>query len=182
MERWLPIARVDGRYEVSDLGRIRCVRAQPRGRTEFAAARKPIRDGRGYLTVQVRHNGKAVTLRVASVVLTAFVGPRPPGQEVRHLNGVRTNNALTNLAWGTKLENAEDKHRHGTMVRGDRHGRWRGGVTKGREMYQAALEVLDEMGLRDFVVAEVHRRLGLEKACRESGPIGEALLKLVEAP
>lgn len=68
----------------------------------------------GYLRVTVR--GK--TCKVHTWVLTAFRGPRPTSShECRHKNGVRTDNRLRNLAWGTKLENASDKIRHGTCVR-----------------------------------------------------------------
>jgi hypothetical protein len=38
--------------------------------------------------------------------------------ECRHLDGDPANNALTNLAWGTRAENMHDKIRHGT----ERHG------------------------------------------------------------
>jgi phosphoglycolate phosphatase-like HAD superfamily hydrolase len=40
----------------------------------------------------------------------------------RHLDGVRTNNHLWNLAWGTYEENEADKIRHGTRAEGVRHG------------------------------------------------------------
>lgn len=55
------------------------------------------------------------------LVLETFVGPCPPGQEARHLDGNPANNRLSNLCWGTPLENANDKRRHGTVLRGERH-------------------------------------------------------------
>lgn len=59
---------------------------------------------------------------VHELVLLAFVGPRPPGEECRHLDGCRANNHLSNLRWGTRLENAADKTRHGVMAKGSGHG------------------------------------------------------------
>jgi hypothetical protein len=56
---------------------------------------------------------------VHRLVLLAFVGPCPEGMETRHLDGVRSHNWRANLCYGTPLENAEDKERHGTVVRGD---------------------------------------------------------------
>lgn len=47
------------------------------------------------------------------MVLRAFVGEPPAGHECRHLDGDRQNNALDNLAWGTRAENVADTIRHG---------------------------------------------------------------------
>lgn len=49
------------------------------------------------------------------VVLESFVGPRPEGQECRHLNGNPLDNRLENLCWGTRKENAHDAIKHGTF-------------------------------------------------------------------
>ena len=45
--------------------------------------------------------------------MSAFVGPCPEGQEVRHLDGDPTNNAINNLAYGTGSENKRDMYLHG---------------------------------------------------------------------
>ena len=57
------------------------------------------------------------------MILETFVGPRPEGQQCRHLDGDKSNNSLVNLCWGTSLENHADMKSHGTNARGDRHGR-----------------------------------------------------------
>jgi hypothetical protein len=51
------------------------------------------------------------------------VGPRPAGQEARHLNRINSDNKLSNPLWGTTLQNSQDTQRHGTMARGERHGK-----------------------------------------------------------
>lgn len=48
------------------------------------------------------------------LVLEAFVGPCPEGMECRHLNGIRGDNRLENLCWGTHQENYQDRICHGT--------------------------------------------------------------------
>lgn len=57
-------------------------------------------------------------------VLECWVGPCPPGMECRHLDGDGANNKLSNLRWGTKVENMADKTLHGTLARttGERSG------------------------------------------------------------
>jgi hypothetical protein len=50
---------------------------------------------------------------VHRLVLEAFVGACPTGQQARHLDGNADNPRLDNLAWGTARENMEDRFRHG---------------------------------------------------------------------
>lgn len=56
-------------------------------------------------------------------VARAFCGGE--GDQVRHLDGNKRNNHYTNLVWGTSQENADDRERHGTLVRGEKHARAR---------------------------------------------------------
>lgn len=44
------------------------------------------------------------------------------GMEVRHLDGNKLNNNLSNLMYGTVSENQMDRALHGTSNRGERHG------------------------------------------------------------
>jgi hypothetical protein len=69
---------------------------------------------KGYITVNLKPGGaiKLKTMRVHRLVLDAFVGPCPDGMECRHLNGVKADCRLSNLAWGTRKENIEDRVRH----------------------------------------------------------------------
>jgi len=84
--------------------------------------RKPNANAKGYLYVSVRKDGKYHSVSVARSVLSAYVGPCPPGCEARHLNGNNQDNRLDNLVWGTRLENCEDKRRHGTYTDGQNNG------------------------------------------------------------
>lgn len=58
---------------------------------------------------------------IHTLMCEAFHGPRPEGQQVRHLDGNRDNNAPSNLRWGTPRENNMDKVRHGTTAAGERN-------------------------------------------------------------
>jgi hypothetical protein len=56
------------------------------------------------------------------LVLLAFIGPRPDGQEACHGDGNPLNNRLENLRWDTHLANEADKTIHGTRPVGERAG------------------------------------------------------------
>jgi DNA-binding transcriptional regulator YiaG len=76
---------------------------------------KPWSDRKGYLYVSVRIEGRQRHKSVHQLVCEAFHGVCPtPQHEVRHLNGVPTDNRADNLKWGTRAENAADRIRHGT--------------------------------------------------------------------
>lgn len=80
---------------------------------------KPTRMPSGYYSIQIRSNGKPCHQLIHRLVLIAFVGAQPVGQECRHLDGNQSNNRLFNLCWGTKESNYSDRVRHGTHLRGE---------------------------------------------------------------
>lgn len=120
-EAWLDIpGRVA--YQVSDLGRVRSCRKAGHWKTPSAGLAagyhllKPHVHANGYLSVQLIRGRWDLIHRL---VLLAFVGPCPEGMECRHADGSRVNNRLTNLCWGTRIENNADKVRHGTAPLGE---------------------------------------------------------------
>lgn len=125
-ELWRPVVGYEGLYEVSDHGRVRSLDGERwNGRTwirKVGRVRSTPIGKRGYPTIDLKRSGARRTFTVHTLVLTAFVGPRPEGHECRHLNGDRADSRLTNLAWGTPTENDEDRRRHGTFVQGEKHG------------------------------------------------------------
>lgn len=76
---------------------------------------------KGYLTVGVvQKDGKARPVGVHQLVADAFHGPAA-GRQVRHLNGNPADNRASNLAYGTALDNAQDRIDHGRYATGARH-------------------------------------------------------------
>lgn len=109
MSDWRPIALVEGRYEVSDDGRVR--------HTKSGRELRHQNTGRGYVSVNMtirRPDGsvskhgkrtKMLTRTVHRLMALAFI-PNPNGvPEVNHIDGVKTNNVLSNLEWVTSRQN-----------------------------------------------------------------------------
>lgn len=116
-ERWLPVVGYEGRYEVSDLGRVRSLsRVRSHGRKWRGRVLQPWAMPRGYLVVNLWFDNKQQPSLVHRLVLSAFIGPAPEGTEGRHGDGNPANNNLTNLSWGTHSENQLDQVAHGTHV------------------------------------------------------------------
>jgi hypothetical protein len=128
-EEWRPVVGYEGYYEVSNTGKVkslaRTCRSRGNGtRSVLERVLKPSITSHGRLVVRLQRLHKdddAIMPYVHSLELTAFIGPRPPGMECRHLNGDPQDNRLINLTWGTRQENANDKMRHGTQAKGDSH-------------------------------------------------------------
>ena len=116
--RWAPVPGYEGIYVASTDGRVR---STPGGRRSGLPL-VPHFTNSGYAVVSLWKDGGRRRETVHSLVLAAFVAPRPPGGECRHLNGDSRDNRLTNLKWGTRKENFEDMRRHGTTNAGSRHG------------------------------------------------------------
>ena len=80
-------------------------------------------NGKGYLKVRlVSPNGKRVNRAIHTLVAKAFLEPKPSAaHEVRHKDGERTHNRVSNLCWGTRKDNAADREQHGRTSRGPAH-------------------------------------------------------------
>jgi hypothetical protein len=59
-------------------------------------------------------DGRIRTKKIQRLVARAFHGERSPGQVIRHLNGVPSDNRAENLVYGTNSENQADRKIHGT--------------------------------------------------------------------
>jgi hypothetical protein len=75
---------------------------------------------RGYLrvTLQPGRNHRLVH----RLVLEQFIGPCPKTMEACHNDGNVTNNQLSNLRWDTRINNTNDKRKHGRIPYGEKSG------------------------------------------------------------
>ncbi|HUT09143.1 MAG TPA: HNH endonuclease signature motif containing protein [Thermoguttaceae bacterium] len=106
----------------------------------------------GYHQVKLCRNGRKYTRKVHRLILQTFTVPRPSGHECRHLDGDPTNNALSNLVWGTPKENSADSIRHGTQARGERMG-----IAKLTAADVVAIRRLSERGMCHRAIAPLFK-------------------------
>ena len=77
-------------------------------------------DNHGYPQVGLRSDAGKRHFKVHVLLCWVFYGPRPDGLVTRHLNDDRADNRVSNLSYGTYLENAADTIAHGRTNRGER--------------------------------------------------------------
>lgn len=86
----------------------------------------PILMSNGYFVISPAAKGMNTyqpQLYIHHLVAQYFIGPRPEGNYVRHLDGNKTNNNLDNLAFGTPQDNVNDTMSHGRVPKGETHYR-----------------------------------------------------------
>lgn len=95
MEIWKDIPGYEGRYQVSDHGRVRSPKkvlsVQPQNS--------------GYLVAHLHKDGHRKVALVHRLVACAFVPGEFVGGHVDHINGDKLDNSAKNLEWVTRSEN-----------------------------------------------------------------------------
>ena len=125
MTSWLPIPDYGGAYEASERGQIRSLARTVdwgrHGRTKYQQRElKQFRSKNGYLCVKLSLRSASRTEYVHELVLRTFLGARPAIQErseIRHLDGDKSNNYLSNLLYGTSRENSLDYQKHRRVMK-----------------------------------------------------------------
>jgi hypothetical protein len=97
-EIWLPVIGYEGRYEVSNIGRVKSI---------IFEKHKILKPGYwgGYAKVGLSINGKKESFMVHVLVARMFIGPRPEGLFIDHLDNNPKNNRSDNLEYVTPREN-----------------------------------------------------------------------------
>lgn len=132
-EVWKPLPGFEGLYEVSDLGRVYTIRAHK------ILDLSPSSNGY-YMATLFDKKSQRTRKHVHYLVAITFIGPRPKGQVINHLDGVKTNNAAINLEYVTPSENSIHAHKLGLTK-----------VKRGEQAHNAKLTAFDvRQILHDF--------------------------------
>src|SRR5689334_2397657 len=102
-EEWRPIVGYELSYCVSSLGRVRSL--NPKGITKADGILRS--KGNGPYPVVMLNIGNCVQRKftVHKLVANAFLGQKPKGHEVNHIDGVKSNARASNLEYVTHKEN-----------------------------------------------------------------------------
>ncbi len=130
MESWKDVPGYEGRYQVSDAGRVRstdwvepitaCRWGGPSARAIPGRVIKQLRDDRGRAFVGLTKGKRSRRWRVSALVALTFIGPRPESALVLHGDGDHGNDAAANLRYGTHRDNVADARQHGTLALGEK--------------------------------------------------------------
>lgn len=118
METWKDIKGFEGRYQISNLGRVKSLpriviqehtaHNHPVARKIQGTIIKPSDNGKGYKIVLLRllnSNGRRKQFYVHRLVAEAFIGAIPQGYVINHKDYDRANNAAENLEIVTQAQN-----------------------------------------------------------------------------
>ena len=115
-EKWIQICQIQGFEEIKDCYWISNSDEDKIINTNTGKQLKICIDNHGYPMVSLMTiEGKYRTYKIHIIKAKAFLfGPNPLNATlVRHLDDCKTNNALTNLVWGTQSDNMRDCIRNG---------------------------------------------------------------------
>jgi hypothetical protein len=139
-EQWRPVVGFEGSYEVSDHGSVRGKerKAKIRGghRKILPSILSPVPTAqKGYLAVHFWRDNIRTVHYIHTLVLEAFVGPRPIGLYACHNDGDHLRNYVDNLRWDTQSENNLDAVRHGKNANANKTECFRGHPLSGDNLY-----------------------------------------------
>lgn len=107
-EEWRDIEGYEGRYEISNLGRVRSL---------FFKAPKFLRQGEdswGYKQVVLSKNGLSKNFKVHRLVMLHF-SKGEVTNSINHIDGNKSNNSIQNLEWSSASKNNKHAYANGLM-------------------------------------------------------------------
>jgi hypothetical protein len=117
MENWKPIKGYEGKYAVSDKGRVRSLDRKTSHKKYIAMRNgrimKPPLDKDGYRRIQLSKEGIGKEYRVHRLVAEAFIHNTKNLPIINHLNNQPGDNRVENLEWASYKRNSEHRDSQG---------------------------------------------------------------------
>lgn len=98
---WMDVLGFEGKYQANNLGEVRSIMVKTKKRMKIMKQQS----WKGYKKIVLRKDGKRHFYQVQHIIWEAFNGPIPPGMEIDHIDGDRSNNRLENLRAVSHLTN-----------------------------------------------------------------------------
>lgn len=161
-EIWKDIADYEGRYQVSNLGRVKSL---ARIKYPHYLSKEKILSVRpkkhGYTKVYLFIENNMVDFYVHRLVAMAFIEPVDGKPHINHINGIRNDNRVENLEWCTRSENSK----HSYIIGIAKPKRWWLGKFNKTYCKKIAQYDLDGNFIKEFPsTREANRQLGISYA------------------
>lgn len=151
-EVWRPVVGYEQYYSVSNLGRVR--NEVSRNKHYAGLIRTGDANHDGYLRLSLSADGGRRKVFVHRIVADAFLGQCPDGYEVNHKNGIKTDNAVSNLEYVSHKSNMH--HALNT-------GLWNPAVAIGTKNFNAKLNPDAVRAIRNEYAHNIPLRVIAEK-------------------
>jgi hypothetical protein len=153
-----PILGYEGLYSVTDGGRVLNL-------TTGRELRGTVYS-HGYRMICLCRMGIVERRSLHKIVAEAFIGPRPVGMQIDHIDGDKSNNRASNLRYCLPKDNIANAVRHGQMPSGERNGQAKltseqiGAILKAKasgRRYWGSRELATKFGVHDAQIRRVAR-------------------------
>lgn len=164
-EVWKDIEGYEGLYQISNLGRVKSLDRvitykDGRKRKFYSKVLKPLPDKDGYFHVNLLKNRKCAHPTIHGLVAKRFIGERPEGYVINHIDENKANNEASNLEYVTQKENVN----HGTRT--ERMRRTRGKPVLGISTKDGSAIAFDSPSEAERVNGFDHRRISACALCK----------------
>ena len=106
-EIWKDIKGYEGRYQISNFGRVKSLIYSKEKIMNIYNFRRDGEKGKGYWRVRLIKNSSYKYFFVHRLVAEAFISNPNNYATVNHINGIKTDNRIDNLEWCSLKENIQ---------------------------------------------------------------------------